>query len=131
MHSRTVKRFQEVKYLQWSHVSDGVADGAMVSQHHRLQGPFRVQRHRRGCQHESSSIEDEISHQRHPKDGGRSRSQRIQLRTPWHVTRGVKDQAPRRRDAWNGSFPSDANRVALGGGAKETKKRCPQELEEF
>ena len=87
-------------------------------QHHRLQGPFRVQRHRRGCQHESSSIEDENSHQRHPKDGGRSRSQRIQLGTPWHVSRGVKDLAPRLRDACNGIFPSDANRVALGGGAK-------------
>ena len=87
-------------------------------QHHRLQGPFRVRRHRRGCQHESSSIEDENSHQRHPKDGGRSRSQRIQLGTPWHVSRGVKDLAPRLRDACNGIFPSDVNRVALGGGAK-------------
>ena len=86
--------------------------------HNRIHIPFRVRRHRRGCQHESSSIEDENSHQRHPKDGGRSRSQRIQLGTPWHVSRGVKDLAPRLRDACNGIFPSDVNRVALGGGAK-------------
>ena len=109
-----VNRTDEVEKVVEHLKSSGVAAEGF----HRLQGPFRVQRHRRGCQQEFSSIDDENSHQRHPKEGGRSRSERIQMGTPWHVSRGVKDLASRLRDACNGIFPSDVNRVALGGGAK-------------
>ena len=105
-----VNRTDEVEKVVEHLKSSGVAAEGF----HRLQGPFRVQRHRRGCQQEFSSIDDENSHQRHPKEVGRSRPPRIYMGTPWHVSRGVKDLAPRLRDACNGIFPSDVNRFALG-----------------